>query len=181
MVAISVFVSGSAYSESSKAESLSLEQTQGSGLEESIPLSEPDSEFKQFAEPEMYRQALIALSAGAYQDAEMKFAYFTRRYPLSMLVPSATYWRGKAFYGMKDFERASEQFRVVSSRYPDSKKAPGALLQLGFCKLKLDSRWESLEIFEQVIVTYPSSPAALRAERELDKGEDNKTSLQGNS
>ncbi len=172
MVVASVFVVRYTYSEATKVGNSAKEPALASDIGNSELLPDPDTEFKLHSINEMYRQALIAVSAGSYQDARIKFSYFIRNFPSSHLIPLAIYWRGEASYGLSKYEMASEDFHIVSSRYPNSNKAPDALLKLGLCKLKLDNLGEGLVILELVTVTYPSTPAALRAEQEIGKRDD---------
>ena len=53
-------------------------------------------------------------------------------YPSSDLLDNAQYWIGEAYYVTRDYEHAARAFRAVGERWPDSRKAPDALLKLGY-------------------------------------------------
>src|ERR1700693_5475020 len=83
-------------------------------------------------EQAVYSQAFDALKAGSYSVAITGFKDFLGTYPASALAENAQYWLGEAYYVNHDYEAAAGAFRAVLKKWPDSRKAPDALLKLGY-------------------------------------------------
>src|SRR5205807_5943550 len=83
-------------------------------------------------EQAVYAQAFDALKAGSYSVATTGFKDFLASYPSSPLAENAQYWLGEAYYVNHDYESAAGAFRAVLKKWPDSRKAPDALLKLGY-------------------------------------------------
>ncbi|MDE2461179.1 MAG: tol-pal system protein YbgF, partial [Gammaproteobacteria bacterium] len=75
-----------------------------------------------------YQQNFNLLKQGRYQDAITGFTNFIQQYPSSPLVPNAEFWMGEAHYQMSDFQGALVNYQAVVQGYPNSNKAPDALL-----------------------------------------------------
>ena len=80
----------------------------------------------------MYAQAFDALKAGSYSIAITGFKDFLSTYPTSSLAENAQYWLGESYYVTHDYGSAAGAFRTVLKKYPDSRKAPDAMLKLGY-------------------------------------------------
>ena len=65
------------------------------------------------------------------------FKQFLQSYPQSSLADSAQYWLGESYYVTRDFQSAAASFQTVLDRWPDSRKAPDALLKLGYTQAEL--------------------------------------------
>ncbi len=63
------------------------------------------------------------------------FQQFLQSYPQSSLADNAQYWLGESYYVTRDFQNAAAAFQTVLDRWPDSRKAPDALLKLGYTQL----------------------------------------------
>ena len=114
----------------------------------------------------MYAQSFDALKAGSYSVAITGFKSFLSSYPASPLAENAQYWLGEAFYVTRDFDSATGAFRNVLQKWPDSRKAPDALLKLGYTQLEQKKTGEGRATLSQVVQKYPGTDAAkLAAER----------------
>jgi TolA-binding protein len=70
------------------------------------------------------------------------------------------------------FEKALEQFQLVISRFPRSRKVPDALLKIGYSNYGLQ-RWESARgALGRVQADYPDTTAARLAEQRLKRMDD---------
>ena len=65
------------------------------------------------------------------------FVEFLKTYPNDELTDNASYWIGECYYLMSDYQKALDQFRGVTERFPDKDKAPDALLKMGYCYEKI--------------------------------------------
>ncbi|HEX9139629.1 MAG TPA: tol-pal system protein YbgF, partial [Steroidobacteraceae bacterium] len=79
-----------------------------------------------------YNRAFEQLKSGNFDAAIKQFQDFMDTYPKSSLQDNAQYWIGEAHYVARQYDEAAEAFRAVGEHYPNSRKAPDALLKLGF-------------------------------------------------
>lgn len=118
-----------------------------------------------------YDAAFRALRAGDYVASARGFHDFLEAYPNAALAPNAWYWLGESYYVTQNYELAAQSFDTVLRHFPDSNKAPDALLKMGFAKLELGDRAEGERIMQMVIDRYPGSENARLAAgrlRQLD-------------
>jgi tol-pal system protein YbgF len=117
-------------------------------------------------EQTVYAQSFDALKAGSYSVAITGFKSFLTSYPASPLAENAQYWLGEAFYVTHDLDSATGAFRSVLQKWPDSRKAPDALLKLGYTQLEQKKIGEGRATLAQVVQKYPGTDAArLAADR----------------
>jgi tol-pal system protein YbgF len=122
-------------------------------------------------EASAYDAAFRALRAGDYVTSARGFHDFLEAYPNAALAPNAWYWLGESYYVTQNYELAAQSFDTVLRHFPDSNKAPDALLKMGFAKLELGDRAEGERIMQMVIDRYPGSENARLAAgrlRQLD-------------
>lgn len=143
-----------------------------------------------------YDAAFSLMKQGFYERAAKGFHDFIAKYPQSALRDNAQYWLGEAYYVVRNFRRAIEEFARVMSDYPKSEKAPDALLKIGYSHYELaqdleqarkkeeagkrrpaelkrikaeerKARDQARENLNQVIARYSGTPAAKSAEQRL--------------
>jgi tol-pal system protein YbgF len=119
------------------------------------------------SEDKAYEQSLQAFKNGDYEGARKGFADFLQRHPESKLAGNAQYWLGECYYGTKEYGQAIEAFDRLQHSYPDSVKAPAALLKKGFAYVALNDRERASSALKQVVEAYPKSPEALKAKEKL--------------
>jgi tol-pal system protein YbgF len=113
-----------------------------------------------------YAQAFGDLKAGKYPAAISEFQQFLMTYPKSDIADNAQYWLGEAYYVSRDFTNAAGAFRAVVDQWPSSRKAPDALLKLGYSQAELKRPSEARATLTDVTKRFPDSDAArLAAER----------------
>jgi tol-pal system protein YbgF len=117
---------------------------------------------------ELYTQAFAAFQRGLYQDSVRAFSEFVRAYPPDTpLIPNARYWMGEGYMNLKDQEKAIISFQEVIDKYPNSEKAPRALLRQAEAFGELGDKKSSTTLLKRVIELYPKSDEARVAERLL--------------
>ncbi|MDE2460862.1 MAG: tol-pal system protein YbgF, partial [Gammaproteobacteria bacterium] len=87
----------------------------------------------------------------------------------SPLVPNAEFWMGEAHYQMSDFQGALVNYQAVVQGYPNSNKAPDALLKLGYSQYELGQYSAARKTLGNVIRQYPKSNVAKLAQQRLDR------------
>ena len=83
-------------------------------------------------EQAVYGQAFDALKSRQLLGAITGSRTFCGTYPHSALADNAQYWLGEAYYVTQDYDTAIGAFRAVGEEMPASRKAPDALLKLGY-------------------------------------------------
>jgi tol-pal system protein YbgF len=90
-------------------------------------------------------------------------------YAQSQLVPSAQYWVGNAYYALRDYKVAIATQQKVVASWPDSAKAPDALLNIASSQSEMGDAKGARETLQSVLKKYPGSPAAQQAKQRLSR------------
>jgi tol-pal system protein YbgF len=113
-----------------------------------------------------YDAAFTALKAADYPKAIAAFKGFLATYPASPLASNAQYWLGEAYYVTRSYDDAITAFRKDTTDWPESRKAPDALVKIGFTQSAQGRNGEARATLEDVTRRFPGSEAAqLAAER----------------
>ena len=107
-----------------------------------------------------FDRALAEFKAGNDQAANQSFSAFLQRYPESGYLPQAYFWLGSTFFAQQECAKAIPAYQTVATRFPNSQKAPEALLNIASCQLDLKDKGGARETLEQLLKKYPSSTAA---------------------
>lgn len=116
-----------------------------------------------------YEAALNQFKAAKYKEAAAGFSAFVKNHPDSDLAPSAQYWLGNAYYGLRDCKNAAEAHKVVATRWPDHPKAPDSLLNMAACQQELGNAKAAQQTLETLAAKYPGTPAGDAAKKRLKK------------
>jgi tol-pal system protein YbgF len=116
-----------------------------------------------------YDAAFNALKGADYPKAIQNFQGFLSAYPSSPLASNAQYWLGEAYYVTRDYNQAMTAFRKVTTDWPDSRKAPDALVKVGFTQAALGRNAEARTTLEEVTRRYPGTEAATLAADRLKR------------
>ncbi|MCE5387751.1 MAG: tol-pal system protein YbgF [Acidithiobacillus sp.] len=114
-----------------------------------------------------YQRAFSLLREGKYGTAVTAFTAFIQKYPQSSLVVDAYYWLGQAQYVLGKNSDAIHSLETVANQYGQSSKAPDALLRLGQIYQALGQPAKARLVLGQLIRKYPSTPAAQKAQAQL--------------
>ena len=120
-------------------------------------------------EQAMYDAAFNALKGADYPKAIANFRAFLTAYPTSPLASNAQYWLGEAFYVTREYDSAVQAFRKVATDWPDSRKAPDALVKVGFTQAAQGKNAEARATLEEVTRRFPGSEAAQLASDRLKR------------
>jgi tol-pal system protein YbgF len=82
-------------------------------------------------------------------------------------VPNAHYWIGISYFNLRDYGSARSTQDVLLKQYPDSAKAPDALLALASIYVEIGDNGSARNAMEDVIAKYPGSEAASKARARL--------------
>src|SRR5712671_767070 len=106
-----------------------LEQTREQAAAAAPPPATTEAEASP-AENKAYQAALEQFKLGNYPLAVSAMQGFLVTYPLSPLASNAQYWVGMAYSGQRDYKNAIVAQRKLLSTWPDSAKAPDAMLSV---------------------------------------------------
>ncbi len=114
-----------------------------------------------------YDVAFKAIRSGDYVSASRDFRGFIQKYPSDALTPNAFYWLGESYYATMNYPVAVEAFQHLLTQFPQSEKAPDALLKLGYCQIELKQLPQAKATLTAVGSKYPGSKAAGLAKERL--------------
>ena len=116
-----------------------------------------------------YDAAFSALKGADYPKAIAGFKSFVGTYPASALASNAQYWLGEAYYVTREYQSAIGAFQKVTTDWPDSRKAPDALVKVGFTQSALGRNGDARVTLEDVVRRYPGTEAAQLATERLKR------------
>jgi len=117
-------------------------------------------------EQAQYDRALEQLRARDYEGAADSLRRLAVAFPNGALADNTQYWLGETYYVTKEYDHAAAAFGRVLEYWPNSRKAPDALLKLGYTQLEQGNRAAGRATLQQVSMRYPGTDAArLAAER----------------
>jgi tol-pal system protein YbgF len=116
-----------------------------------------------------YDAAFSALKAGDYPKSISGFRNFVATYPESSLASNAQYWLGEAYYVTREYQNAIAAFQKVTTDWPDSRKAPDALVKIGFTQSAMGRNGDARVTLEDVVRRYPGTEAAQLASERLKR------------
>lgn len=126
------------------------------------PAATPDA-----AAQAAYDAAFQALRGGDYAQASRGFRGYIQQYPDNTLTPNAWYWLGESYYVTMNYPVALEAFQRLLAQFPQSEKAPDAMLKVGYSQLELKQTDAGTATLKQVAGMYPGSRAASLAQERL--------------
>ncbi|MEO6952936.1 MAG: tol-pal system protein YbgF [Polyangia bacterium] len=107
-----------------------------------------------------YRSAYADVTAGNYDQAEVKLRAFVKRFPHHDYADNAQYWLGECFYARQRYPEAAAEFRTAVAKYPTGNKAPDALLKLAYSLIASGQSAEGRRMLAEIPTTYPRSEAS---------------------
>jgi tol-pal system protein YbgF len=141
---------------------------QGAGAAPQLPAPPPGA-ASPAGEQASYDAAFNALKGADYPKAIGSFKGFLASYPASPLASNAQYWLGEAYYVTREYNDAITAFRKVTTDWPDSRKAPDALVKIGFTQAALGRESEARATLAEVTRRFPGTDAAALASDRLKR------------
>lgn len=118
-------------------------------------------------EQTLYDRALEALGRRDYAGAADGLRSLAAAYPDGALADNTQYWLGEVYYVTREFDHAAAAFQRVLDTWPDSRKAPDALLKLAYTQLEQGNREAGRANLQQVITRFPGTDPAQKASERL--------------
>jgi tol-pal system protein YbgF len=119
------------------------------------------------AEQAAYDAALGQFRSGDFRASAGSLQAFLAKWPKSAHAASANYWLGNSLYGMKDYKGAIAAQQVVVERFPESPRAPDALLNIAASQVELKDTARARTALTKILSDYPGTEAAKVADERL--------------
>jgi len=120
-------------------------------------------------EQTLYDRALEQLKARDYGAAAESFRSLAAAFPNGQLADNTQYWLGETYYVTQEYDHAVAAFQRVLGNWPSSRKAPDALLKLGYTQLEQGKPEAGRATLQQVVEKHPDTEAARLARERLAK------------
>jgi tol-pal system protein YbgF len=117
----------------------------------------------------LYNRALEQLRARNYAAAVDGFRALAASHPAGQMADNTQYWLGEAYYVTAEFDQAAAAFQRVLTGWPNSRKAPDAMLKLGYTLIEQNKLAAARATLQQVATKFPDSDAAKLAADRLAK------------
>lgn len=115
-----------------------------------------------------YDAGLDHFKSANYVEAAKQFQAFLDEYKGSKLEPQVRYFLGSAQFAQGEYKTALITQRDLARDFPDSPRAPDALLSMASSQLELKSIPGAKKTLTDLIAKYPDSAAAASAKARLD-------------
>lgn len=115
-----------------------------------------------------YQAALKLYEQYQYAEAIAKFSSLLNENSHVKLADNSQYWLGECHYGLRDYHRSITEFKKVFA-FRDNDKYDDTYLKLGLCYLKIGNREQAKHYFTQLLINFPQSEYAGKAENFLNK------------
>ncbi len=136
---------------------------------------EKESETEEAKTPEIkdpakaYEAAYASFKDKKYKEAREKFETFLKEFPKDKLAGNAQFWIAETYHAEEDYAGAIVEYDALLKNYPNSEKAPGALLKQGYSFIEMGDKKATRGIFEQLKEKYPKSKEAALAKKKLEE------------
>tara|TARA_B100000965_G_scaffold380038_1_gene376249 strand:- start:1459 stop:2484 length:1026 start_codon:yes stop_codon:yes gene_type:complete len=108
-----------------------------------------------------YEYAMNLLKQGDYDTAEKAFIEFILVGSDSKLLSNSNFWLAETYYVRENYKDAAKSYLNLYQKYPESQKAPNALLKLGISLVEMDQREQGCVTFLKLQETFPSAEETL--------------------
>lgn len=98
---------------------------------------------------------LLNLKVGNMPEAKAYFNLLKSQYPNDPNIPYISYYWGKYYLGMEEYEKAADQFQFLVQMYPDSKIVRDAALGLAKALDKLGYNDQAYQIIDYIDKRWP--------------------------
>lgn len=118
-------------------------------------------------EQALYDRALELLRNRDYAGAVDGLRSLAASHPNGALADNTQYWLGEAYYVTREYDHAAAAFQRVLDTWPNSRKAPDALLKLAYTQIEQGNRDAGRANLQQVVARFPDTDAARLARDRL--------------
>lgn len=129
------------------------------------------------AEKGAYESAYSMVRSKRYNDAIVAFKDYLARFPNGERSPNAHYWLAEVYMVQWQadksktelLDKASQDFLIITTRFPNHQKVPDSLLKLGIIENERGNLETSRQYLTQAKTNHPGTAAARIAETRLQQ------------
>lgn len=126
-------------------------------------VARPPSVVKAETPEQQYDRAhSLIVKQRKYGEAERVLRRFIDNNPKHALASNAHYWLGRTFFVRADYENAAFAFAEGFQKFPEAKKAPANLLNLGMSLARLGKNREACTTYTRLLRTYKDAEASIK-------------------
>ena len=114
-----------------------------------------------------YKKGLAAYKSKKYKEAYNALSNYLDKTPDGAMVKDARFMLGECLDNQKEYELAILEYQRVIADFPQSKKAPAALLRQGLAFEKLDEKETAKIVYNKLLADYPKSSEVSKAKKRL--------------
>lgn len=103
-----------------------------------------------------YKKALESYMAGEFNSSLKNFQNLINIQISNDLADNCQFWIGQIYFMKNDYELAIEEFMKVL-KYDKSNKLEDSMYKMGLCYMKTNQTEKAIEIFSDLIISYPKS------------------------
>ena len=118
-----------------------------------------------------YEYAMNLLKQGDYITAEQAFIEFISIGKDSNLLSNSNFWLAETYYVRENYKEAAKNYLNLYQAYPETSKAPNALLKLGISLVNMGELEQGCITFSQLQDAYPDANSSIieRGNLEIEK------------
>jgi len=117
----------------------------------------------------LFDQAIGALNRREYPAAETYFQLFMNEYPKDQLAGNAQYWHGEVAFASGEYRKAADRFLKTFTNFPNSERAPEALLKLAISLRRLGENSAACDSFAELQRRYPQGPKTVLQRADVER------------
>jgi tol-pal system protein YbgF len=117
----------------------------------------------------LFEQGSGALNRREYAAAETYFQQFLEQYPADPLAGSAQYSLGETAFMGGEYRNAADRFLKTFTSYPNSERAPEALLKLAISLRRLGENAAACDSFAELQRRYPQGPKSVLQRADVER------------
>lgn len=116
-----------------------------------------------------YEAALALFRASKFKEAAVAFEGFLANYGKGTLAANAQFWMANTWAAQSHCKKAIELQLNGLEKWPNSNKAPDAMLAIAGCQKDLGQAGEARKTLEDLVRSFPNSAPAEAARQRLGK------------
>jgi tol-pal system protein YbgF len=116
----------------------------------------------------VYKAAVEMVRNGKFRESIASFEALLNTSVKKDYAPNCRHWMGLAYFGLRDYASALEEFNGVFE-FPFSNKKDDAQLMIAQCYEKMGDLKQAKAEYEKLLKTYPASEYAERAKKKVGR------------
>ncbi len=117
-----------------------------------------------------YSEGLRLYQGKKYGPARDKFHQYLKEQPQGPRAAEARYYLADSFYAEGKYKEGAVEFNKMATQFPKSILAPAALLRQAYSYQQLKQTQNYQATLKKLAKTYPNSPEAKEAQKQLKEG-----------